>query len=125
MPPARPARAVAVRAAGRPGEQEGAPERPCGPEGGPASEELRRQALRLPPSQGGSPAGGAEGPGAGTVEDADLFDTSETGPWDAKGPRLAAALVLVALAWLYIGRYLYECVYVSGGVNIPGGFCAW
>mmetsp|Transcript_30762 Transcript_30762/g.54490 ORF Transcript_30762/g.54490 Transcript_30762/m.54490 type:complete len:126 (+) Transcript_30762:26-403(+) len=42
-----------------------------------------------------------------------------------EGQLLLFASIFLCGAWLYIGRYLYECVYLTGGYNVVGGFCAW
>mmetsp|Transcript_105605 Transcript_105605/g.268251 ORF Transcript_105605/g.268251 Transcript_105605/m.268251 type:complete len:124 (+) Transcript_105605:1-372(+) len=70
--------------------------------------------------------GGPFDPSAGdAAEGADIFEVSQTGPFDVQGPRAVAAALFLAVMWLYIGRYSYECVYLTGGVNTPGTWCAW
>eukprot|EP00933_Yihiella_yeosuensis_P018238 TRINITY_DN15045_c0_g1_i2.p1 TRINITY_DN15045_c0_g1~~TRINITY_DN15045_c0_g1_i2.p1 ORF type:complete len:142 (-),score=16.27 TRINITY_DN15045_c0_g1_i2:51-476(-) len=99
-----------------------------------AAEDLVRKALRLPVeparkeddvSQVFKPGGPFDPCAGDAAEDEDLFNLEKTGPLDAKGPRLIAAIVLLLAMWLYIARYMYECVYLSGGYNTPGTWCAW
>jgi len=82
--------------------------------------------VRLPRAcRGRSRASGGTGDrGDGSLAEDDAWVPTSPARADDDNVASIVAVVLV-LCWVYIGRYMYECVYLTGGINVPGGFCAW